>query len=301
MEERIIDKDDPRLIRLKRTGTGETDAVEEGVESGEEGVEEGEIVLSVPEGEFEELDEELIGLSPSQLKKELERRKKAEEAAREECAKLVEEGEKALAEKRYQEAASCFSQAAYYSFADERILKGLWEARTSDYTDLEPFYEPEFAQEFSVSDEEIKKHVLSRAGERLSQEKEEYEREEARIAPQVLEKQQERREAFARNKKYFVLRCAIIFAVCIALVVGCIVSATYIVRSMEITPIALTAAFGVAALGVLAVALVYTRKVIVASRLCRENEKLSSTKEGARLEYLRDRLYCLGLILPDGE
>ena len=65
MEERMIDDEEARGIKLKRTQSGETDAVEEGTDEQEE------YVFDVPE---EEYDESLVGLTPSQLEQVLEER-----------------------------------------------------------------------------------------------------------------------------------------------------------------------------------------------------------------------------------
>lgn len=291
MEERIVDKDDPRLIRIKRTDEGETDAVDALAEGEEE-----EVLLSLPEDEY---DEELVGLTPSQLQKELERRAKAEEEARAECARLVEEGEKHLSEREYEKAETFFAQAACYTFADERIMRGLWIARTRDFTEYEPFYNAAYAEEFSASEEDVKKFVRGRAEERLRKELEEAEEEERRIAPDVEAKQEERRKAFAGNKRFYSVRFCAMLGAFFAAVVALAVSAGFIVRTQSPLPVIFTAVFGACALAFCIASLALSRKLLVAHRLCRENEKLSSTEAGARLSLLRNKIYCLGLILND--
>ncbi len=298
MEERIVDKDDPKVIKLKRTQEGETDAVDPLAEGEEEEAVE-EVLFDVPEGE--DYDEDLVGLTPSQLQRELERRKKAEEEARAECEKLVETAQEALEKQDFEKAAPFFSQAACYSFADERILKGLWAARTRDFTNYEPFYVAEYAGEFSASDGGTKAFVRERAGERLRSDRAALEQEEAAIAPGVLAKQEERRGAFGDNRRYYFIR---LVSVLLALVVAGVatgVSAYFIVRTVSVAPVVLTAVFGAATLCMLVAVFVFARKHLVARRLCSANEELSSTEEGARLKELRDKLSCLKLILEDGE
>lgn len=295
MEERIIDKDDPKIIRLKRTEEGETDAVDPLAEDDGERIEE-ELVFDASR---EEYDEDLVGLTPSQLEKELERRRKAEEEARAECGRLVEEAEEALAGGDYLKAESCFSQATCYSFADERILKGLWIARTKDFTDYEPFYVSAHAEEFSAMDKEAKEFVRERVGEKLSAEREEMRKAEEEIAPPIEKRQEERRAAFRENRRYYLVRIFVLLVCLAAAIVGAAVSAYYIVRTTGIAPVVLTAAFGAIAFGLLCGLLYLLRQFIIADRLCRANEDLASTDEGARLKSLRERIYCLNLVLDD--
>ncbi len=296
MEERIVDKDDERLIRIKKTkeGTDAEDALTE--ESAEENEDE-EVLVTLPEGD--DYDEDLVGLTPSQLKKELERRKKAEEEARAECARLVEEAKKALALKEFEKADSFFSQATCYSFADDEVTEGLWEARTKDYADLSAFFVLENAEEFASCPDAAKAHVRQKAGEALTKERAETEAEIARISPAVLEKQEERRQAFSANRKYYAVVLLILVGVTAAFLIAAGVSASYIVKTLSSLPVVLTACFGGAALIAFVLDVVFLLKFSGANRLCRENEKLSSTQDGARLEELQTRLECLSLVLDD--
>ena len=80
MEERTLDKENGRKIRLKKTADGEIDALEE-----TENDDEAEISL-----DFDEVDEDLAGLSPEETEEVLKKREKAREAARAERDKLLE-------------------------------------------------------------------------------------------------------------------------------------------------------------------------------------------------------------------
>ena len=295
MEERLVDKDDERLIRLKKTAEG-TDAQDALAEDNAEEVEE-EVLVTLPDGE--EYDEDLVGLTPSQLAKELARRKKAEEEARAECQKLVAVAEEALAAEDYERAASFFAQATCYSFADAGIVKGLWQARTKNYTDLSPFFNKEYAEEFAVSDEEAKAAVREKVKEELDEKRTEVKEEIEKISPSILEKQEERRQAFLANRRYYAVIFMILFGVTAAFIVGLAVSASYIVRTLSILPVVLTACFGGLALVAFFAAFALLVKFSGANRLCRVNEKLSATEEGAHLVELQERLECLDLILEE--
>ena len=295
MEERIIDRE--REIKIKRKA-GETDAVEEGVEDlpeGEEGLED-EVVIELPEGE--EYDEDLVGLTPSQLKAELARRERAAEEARAERDRLLQEGERLLEENKYDEALPFFVQARVFDAESDRARAGLWASRTYGYTQIEPLLALEIADE--LEDLQADRELLrEKMGGALREAQEGYLAEERAIAPEVESKQSERREAFRANRKYYLVRFCIVFAVMALLFVGCAVSAGYIVRTNSMTPIILTAALGGGALIVFLVLMIFARKLFVANRLCVRNERLSATEEGEQLVELRTKLYVLGIILKE--
>lgn len=297
MEERLIDKEDERLIRIKKK-EGETDAEDATLPEGEG--EEEEVLVTLPEEE-EEYDEDLVGLTPSELAREKARRQKAEEEARAECGKLTESAEEELARGEFQKAESLFAQAACYGFEEERIAKGLWTARTKNFTTTDPFYDSGNAEEFSALDDESKKFIREQAGGQLKKEREEIEKEERELAPAVLEKQETRRQAFADNRKYYMLRVLVCLGVFAALLIATGVSAFYIVRTLSNVPVILTGVFGGLSVIAFVVTLVFFLRFTGANKLCRINGRLASTEEGAHLVELREKLECLKLILEDGE
>lgn len=300
MEERLIDKDDERLIRIKKKAD-EVDAEDATLpEREEEEPVEEEVLVTLPEDE-EEYDEDLVGLTPSELAREKARRQKLEEEAKAECEKLVAAAEEELAGGAYDKAESFFAQAASYGFEEERVTKGLWTARTKNFTTTEPFYNEEYAEEFSALDDASKKFVREKVEKTLVKEREEIEKEEKELAPAVLEKQEERRQAFKANRKYYALRLLVSLAFLGMFAIATIVSSTFIVRTLSSVPLILTGVFGGLTLISFVISLVFFLKFTGANKLCRRNEKLSSTEDGARLEELRNKLDCLKLILEDEE
>ncbi|MBD5636462.1 MAG: hypothetical protein HDP28_01390 [Clostridia bacterium] len=299
MEERLIDKDDERLIRLKKKAD-EVDAEDATLPEGEEPPAEEEVLVTLPEDE-EEYDEDLVGLTPSELAREKARRQRAEEEARAECANLASLAEEELAGGAFDKAEAFFAQAASYGFEEERVAKGLWTARTKNFTTTEPFYNEEYAVEFSYCDDESKKFVREKVEKTLLKEREEIEKEEKELAPEVLAKQEERRQAFADNRKYYAVRLLAFLAVLALFAIATIVSSSYIVRTLSSVPVILTGVFGGLTLIAFVIALVFFLKFMGANKLCRRNEQLSSTEDGARLESLRNKLDCLKRILEDEE
>ena len=300
MEERLIDKEDERLIRIKKRAD-ETDAEDalapEGEEADESAEGEEEVLVTLPEAD-EDYDEDMVGLTASELAKVMARRKKEEEEAKAEYDKLVAAADEALANGDYEQAAPLYEQAACYPFADEKVFEGLWTARTQNFTQTAPFYNDEYAEEIGGSDA-LKAFIRDKAGEALRQERDTMQKEEAELAPEVLEKQEERRQAFVGNRKYYGLRLVIFAGLMVLFAIAAIVSSTYIVRTLTMTPVILTSVFGGLTLISFIASLVFLLKYAGASKLCRMNDKLASTDEGARLEELRAKLECLKLILED--
>lgn len=301
MEEKIIDKEDERLIRIKKKGR-EIDAEDATLSEGEESSEE-EIFLTLPEegDENEEYDEDMVGLTPSEFAREKARRQKAEEAARIECGKILAEGEAALKEGAFERATTLFEQAACYGFDEERVATGLWTARTKNFATSDPFHKEENAEEFAALNEEIKNALLEKMKERLKKERTEFENEEKALAPDVLAKQETRRQAFVANRKYYAVRFLILAGILALFALASAASGFYIVRTLSATPVVLTGVFGGIAVISFVATLVLFLKFLGANKLCRANDRLSSTQDGARLAELRNKIECLNLVLGDKE
>ena len=296
MEERIIDKDELRKIKVKRNAVGGIEDVTDEIAS------EDEVTLEVEEEiEIQELEEDLIGLAPSELEREFERREKAIQEARAERDRLLSEAESLLAKKKYEEAEPFFSQTLLYDADCARAKEGVWLCRTEGFEDFEAFYEKKNAEEFSKLDDKTKALVRKRVGEKLKADRAEYEAEAEPLIESFGRAQEERRSAFRANRNYYLMRFSVSAIGFLLFLLGAGISAWFIVRSNTMIPIYLTIVFGVLAFIAVGVAVVYSRKLLVAQRLCRENEKPDSTDEGARLAYLKERLECLALVLDDEE
>lgn len=291
MEERTLKDEEARKIKLKRTKEGAIDAVEETGEEDEE-----EISL-----ELGEVDEDYAGLSPEETEALMKKREKAREKARAECAKLLAEGERLLGERNFSEAEAYFSQALLYDPDEARAQEAIWICRTKNFKDLEAFYALKNAEEFSALKKELKEKILSKVSQKLMADRAEYEAEAAEKEGGVYAAQKERRAAFQKNRNYYLLRFSLSFAAFALFLAGALIGVYFITRSKTIIPAALAIAFGAAALVCLFVVVFFSRKLYEAQSLVKDNEKLSSTGDGARLEFLQKRLMCLKLIFDDGE
>lgn len=297
MEERLIDNEREIRIKRKREGVDAEDALTDD-ETPEETPEE-ELVLEIPEGE--EYDEDLVGLTPSQLKEELERREKARKEAEEQCRTLTAEGEEKLAAGEYADAEALFLQATLYDPESVPAGKGLWQSRTENFQKDEVFYSDDNATDFAKAPKEVREFVLEKVSARLSAEREQARSEAQPLRESVSQKQEERRAPFLANRKYYFIRFCVCVLASVLMIVGAAVSASFLYSTKNsVVPIALAASFGVLALVALVCVAVFARKLLVAHRLCRANEKLSATEEGARLQEIEERLRLLDLVL-DGE
>lgn len=296
MEERLMD--DPRKIKVKRNAVGGIeDATDELVPEGEE------VELEIPEEELilpdGELDEDLVGLAPSQLEKELERRKKEAEEAAAERDKLLAAGEDLLKKQKYEEAEPLFAQALVYDPECKRAEEAVWLCRTQNFTQTDSLYRREYAEEFSDADPAVKRLLWEKLGEKLKEEKESFEEEAVPLREKVRGAQKERRGAFLANRNYYRWRLLVFVAIFCALVVAMSICGAQIVHVRVNTPVYLTIVFGALALLDLIPVIILSRKFVVAQRLVRDNEKLSSTDDGERLEELETALETLSLYLED--
>lgn len=295
MEERIIDKDELRKVRVTRTD-GERDVVDDMLPETDEAPAQEEYSV---EFDGEGYDEDLVGLTPTQYREEIERRERAAREAHENCEKFCNEGEARLAEQDWAGAEASFEEAVREEASNERAEEGLWTARTKGFTSDEVFFIREGAEAFSEAGEKIRAKVLAAFGAELSAEREKTRAQEQTLSQEVEAGQAERRGPFLANKNYYRLRLWISLGALALCLIGLCVSASFILRVQSPVPVALTGVFAVLAFAALAVTVIFARFTLVAVRLCRANERLSSTEEGRALEAARTRLYCLGLVLGD--
>ena len=294
MEERIVDKDELRGVKKKRTD-GEEDVVDINTTDADLPEEEAEYSVEF-DGEY---DEDLVGLTPTQLKEELERRERLREEAHAEAVRYLATGEEAFEKGDFARAERDFRDALSYEFS-EQTQERLFAAVTDNYTNAQRLLLAENAQDFAAAEPDVRGRVLSVFGDALRTERAQAEEEAAPLRERVAAGQEERRAPFAQNRRYYLARFLVFLAAFAVFAVGIAVSASFLLRTQSPVPTILTAVFGVLTFLALVGLLVFTRKLVVAVRLCRDNERLSSTGEGARLQALEERLASLALVL-DGE
>lgn len=250
----------------------------------------------VPEEGEDELDEDLIGLTPEELEAELKRRADAAKEEHTASERLISEGEGLLERGAFEEAAEKFREARVHE-ASAKAESLYVCALTKNYEDSACFYEEGIAEEVSFFSEEAHADLMERMGERLLAEREEYRGEEGPLSEKVERSAAERREAFKVNRDYYLVRFLICLAAWVLPGLGAAVSGSFILRVAGAVPLIVCLCFGGAALVAFGVFCFFARKLFVAQKLCSDNEKLSSTEDGKRLLELRARIEALTLVL----
>ena len=299
MEERMIDDEYGRGIRLKKTKDGYVDVTDELAEKqdGEltaenEGDGGEEITFEFPILDVDEDDEDLVGLTPSEAR--ALRQKKAEAAAqrRADYERACAEGNELLAAQSYRAAELKFEKALNLDEVATEASVGYWRAKTADFSnpdDLASEYLEAGIQSLEYdlgyeAAEIIKKEYRSVFEKRV----EELSAEEAPLAEEVEGKQERRRTVLkVRVKKagiiFAAVSCAFVLLAALAVIFGLKNFTT-----KDNSYVLLTIVFAALSLVGLVVFLVFTKKFINALRIYRKNEDLTETEEGARLVEIRE-------------
>lgn len=299
MEERIIDDEYGRGIRLKKTKDGYVDATDELTKEQTDGdallAENGEDEL-VEEVTFEfpdltEDDEDLVNLSPEEAI--ALRKKKEEEAAARAAnyARLCAEGEELLASGSYHAAELKFEKALPLDVEAVDAAVGYWRAKTENFQKLDVLGE-EYAE---TGFESLENDLGTGAAERIRAEYggvfkarlDEIEAEEKPLAESVESKQAKRREILSERLKgarikFFVTLVPTLVTLLLGIVFG-----VKIPSRPDGLFVGMTVGAGIAFVGCFIAFAIFTNKLLNSVRINRANENLSSTEDGARLVALR--------------
>lgn len=146
MEERIIDDEFGRGVRLKKTKDGYVDVTDQATIDAEDDYEGDEVEFSFPV--FDVDDEELVGLTPEEAMALQKRREEEAQARKEAYQALCLEGNTALEKEDFIGAQEIFSKAVAIDIADEPMEAnlGLWCAKTENFKNPDVLAEA-FAEE----------------------------------------------------------------------------------------------------------------------------------------------------------
>ena len=296
MEERIIDDEYGRGIRLKKTADGYVDATDELAEQENSAAEQegkkpvDEIMFEFPD--MEEDDEDLVGLSPEEAL--ALRKKKEEEAAAllKQYQQVCAEGDALLAAGSFKAAELKFEKALGLDGEAKEASVGYWRAKTADFTNpdvlAEEYVEAGFENlEFDLgyrAVDEIKEKYKTVFETRIAQ----LEAEEKPLAEEIEEKQSQRRLVLKERMKRSVLWFGVAMLPMLVFLGLGIYFGSQILSTPDgryVTPTIVFAALFAVALIAFGVTV---NKLLNTVRITRANERLSSTDEGLRLQYLRD-------------
>lgn len=296
MEERILDEEIGRKIKIKKLADGSTDVVDElsdeteNAEAAEDTEELAELTFELPE--MEEDDEDLVGLTPEEALA-LRQKKEAEAAARRaEYEKAVAEGEAFLAEGSYRSAELIFEKALLLDEVATQASVGYWRAKTEDFENpdvlMDEYVESGYENlEYDLGYEAVE-IIKAEYKEKFRRRYDELTAEETPLREEVYAAQERRRAILKPRRKRSGLHFAIAAIPFLAALILTVVFGlkNFTVRDDSfILPTMI--AGGVTVLTFIVFG-VFTNKFINACRICRANERVSATDDGARLEEIAE-------------
>lgn len=296
MEERIVDEEIGRKIKVKKLQDGGRDVVEDLPEDevqqpvdGEETTDE-EVTFEIPE--MDEDDEEMACLSPEEAA--ALRKKKMEEAAarKAEYEQKVAEGESLLAAGDFAAAEGVFEKALYLDDVATDASVGYWRAKTEDFANpdalIDEYVEPGYENlEYDLGYEAVEM-IKKEYGHAFKRRYDELTEEEMPLAEEVYAAQERRRAILKPRKKKSLIAfavSAIPFLVALALTIVFGLKNFTVRENSFILPTIIAGAVSVVTFIVFGV---FTNRFINACRMCRENERVSATDDGARLEEIAE-------------
>ncbi len=287
-EERIIDDEYGRGVKLRKTKDGFVDVTDELLDGGEETEEQGEeISFAFPILEGEEDDEDLVGLTPEEAAALRQKKIEAAQKRKEEYERTVTEGNALLDTNSFHAAELKFERALKLDDAATEASVGYWRAKTENFTNpdvlIEEYVEPGIESlEYDLGYEAVE---IIRRDYRAQLEKRylELKEEEEPLFIEVSGKQSRRREILKTRRKNSVIAFAV---AAVPLLVCLILTAVF---GLKITStddgrfIPYTVVFGVLSAVGFFVFILLSNKLLNACRMFAKNEKLTSTEEGERL------------------
>ncbi len=302
-EERIIDDEYGRGVKLRKTKDGFVDVTDEALEgkAPEATEEEGEEVSFAFPMMDEEDDEDLVGLSPEEAEALRKQKIEAAKLRKEEYERALAEGEELLATGSYHAAELKFEKALQLDDPATEASVGYWRAKTADFTKPEVLID-EYVEAGIESLEydlgyEASEIIKKKYREVFQKRYDELKAEEEPLFLEVNEKQERRREVLKeRRKKHWIgfVASALPFVVCAVLAVVFVLKNfstpdnTYIPATIVLSAVAVVLFFVFTA---------FANRLINTLRIFKTNEKLTSTEEGERLFEITERMDLYAALL----
>ena len=315
MEERIIDDEYGRGIRLKKTKDGFVDVTDELAPETEDGeiVEEvgDEVAFEFPELEQDEVDEDLIGLTPEQLAEKMREREEEMAQRKAECEIICAEADALLGVEDYVMAAERYEEATKLVMVEEdealaaRARFGYWKARTENFTNPDEFVVDyiEYGSEnfeYDVGYDAMMK-IKAEYGDVFKTRMKELCDEEEPLCKTVKEKQEKRRVYLKERVKSRLIA----FVIALLPMLAALACGLYFCLNLTSTPgntyVLPTIISAVVWFALFLVFIVVSNKLINALRLRKANESLDSTDEGERLVEIRNLKELYKFVLEFGE
>ena len=291
MEERIIDDEYGRGIRLKKTKDGYVDATDEQLED-EEVDEVEEMQFAFPMLDGEEDDEDLATLSPEEALKLRQEKMEREKARKAEYERLCAEGFALLETESFRSAELKFEKALHLDEKATDASVGYWRAKTENFKKPDVLVD-EYAE---ASIESLEYDLGIEAVDRIKTEyqavfKQRYQElcdEETPLAEGLEKKQAHRRRILKERLKssIIVFLCVTVPMIVLGILTAVIGMKNFAVR--ENTYILPTIILGVCTFAFFLAFIITANKWINVLRMLGANERLDSTEDGQRLLEIRD-------------
>ncbi len=287
MEERIIDDEYGRGIRLKKTKDGFVDVTDELAENGEYEEDGEEIAFEFPVLETDEDDEDLVGLSPEEAIALRKQKEEAELQRQEDYKRACEEGDELLKSGSFKAAELKFEKALALDQIATDASVGYWRAKTLDFTAPDILVE-EYAESGNESMEydlgyEAVQRIKKQYHSTFKTREEELEKEIAPLQEKVESAKAERRTILsARLKKSLAWFLGVTIPTIVLLVLTVVIGLKNF-TTREDTFIVPTIVLGCVFVVFFIAFMVVTNKMLNVLRLRRANEKTGATEDGAKL------------------
>ncbi len=302
-EERIIDDEYGRGVKLRKTENGYVDVTDELVEEAEDEQAE-EISFAFPDEQAED-DEDLVGLSPEEAEALRQQKIEAAKKRKEEYDAMVAAGEAQLAAGAFAEAEKTFEQALQLDALATEASVGYWRAKTADFSEpdvlIEEYVEPGIESLTYDLGYEATEQIKERYRPVFERRYRELAAEEAPLSEEVFGKQERRRRILKGRRKKSLIAfsiAAIPFLICLVLTA---VFGLKITSTPDNRYVPFTIAFGVAAFALLFVFIAFANKLLNACRIYKSNEKLTSTEAGEELFRIMEYKNLYGELLEIAE
>ncbi len=289
MEERMIDEEFGRKIRLKRGVDGEVDVVDELADGTEA---EGEIDFEIPVQDEEEDDEDLVGLSPEEALKLREKKAEAARLQKEEYDAECARGQQFLDEGNFAEAEKSFEKALLLDRLATAASVGYWRAKTENFANPDALV-GEYAEasieslEYDLGVDAV--DIIKREHKDVLQRRYDELKAEELPLQEKVEGATVRRRAILKGR---LIKAWIYFGLIVlplaALLVFTGIFARQIFTLGGESYIKWTIVTGSGAFLFFIAFIPFTNKLINANRMCKANERLDSTEDGERLVEVRD-------------
>ncbi len=302
-EERIIDDEYGRGVKLRKTKDGYIDVTDELVDELPEEEAGEEISFAFPVTEEDEDDEDLVGLSPEEAEALRKQKAEAAERLRAEYEQTVAAGNALLENRSYHAAELEFEKALKLDAVATEASVGYWKAKTANFTNPDALIE----EYVDAGIESLEYDLGYEATELIKKEfrgvfEKRYAELQAQKEPLLLsvtKKQEGRREILKGRKKKHLIAFAITAVPFLLFTLLAVFFGLKNFTTPDDTYVPVTIVFAALAVVAFLAFAVCCNKLLNTCRIFTLNEKLTSTEEGEELSRIMEYEDLYAALLDD--